>query len=103
MPVSERAKQFLPFAAVKGLTEALAKKEKISVSKVELSEEMSSELDQKLNSLQKGVTVAVTYYCDGEYLKVIGIVAKPDTQKRTLRVDDIKISFDDLLEIDILD
>lgn len=28
MPVSERAKQFMPFAALKGLPEALEKKEK---------------------------------------------------------------------------
>lgn len=101
MPVSERAKQFMPFAAVKGLTVALAKKEKICASKVELSEEMSAELNQKLNTLQKGTNVFVTYYCDGEYLKITGIVTKPDMQNRTLRVDDTKISFDDLLGVDI--
>lgn len=28
MPISERAKQFMPFAALKGLPEALEKKEK---------------------------------------------------------------------------
>jgi membrane-bound inhibitor of C-type lysozyme len=103
MPVSERAKQFMPFAAVKGLTEALARKEKVSVAKVELSEEMSAELNQKLYSLQKGVTAAVTYYCDGEYLKVTGIVTKPDAENRTLLIDDTRISFDDLLGIDILE
>jgi hypothetical protein len=93
----------MPFAAVKGLTDALAKKEKISVAKIELSEEMSAELNQKLNMLQKGITAAVTYYCDGEYLKVTGIVTKPDMQNRTVRVADTRISFDDLLGIDILE
>ena len=36
MPVSDRAKQFMPFSALKGLDEALRAKEKIVVPKVEL-------------------------------------------------------------------
>lgn len=42
MPVAERAKQFMPFAAVKGLNEALSKKEnELSlVQKAELLEDM---------------------------------------------------------------
>ena len=39
MSREERAKQFMPFAALKGHTEALRKKEKIRVEKQELSEE----------------------------------------------------------------
>ena len=31
MPIEERAKQFMPFSALKGLEEALASKEKIIV------------------------------------------------------------------------
>ena len=40
MPIEERAKQFMPFAALSGLPEALAKKEKVLVPKIELSPEM---------------------------------------------------------------
>ena len=40
----ERAKQFMPFAALKGYPEALRKKEKVVVPKKELSEEYQEEL-----------------------------------------------------------
>ena len=40
MSPAERAKQFMPFAALKGYEEALRQKEKIVVEKIELSEEM---------------------------------------------------------------
>ena len=33
MPVSQRAKQFMPFSALKGLEEALEKKERLALSK----------------------------------------------------------------------
>lgn len=39
MSREERAKQFMPFAALKGYPDALRKKEKIIVPKMELSEE----------------------------------------------------------------
>ena len=49
MPIEDRAKQFMPFAALKGLPEALAAKEKDTVPKIELSGEMAEELDQKMH------------------------------------------------------
>ena len=50
MPIEDRAKQFMPFAALKGLPDALAAKEKITVPKVELSEEMAEESGRKIPS-----------------------------------------------------
>ena len=44
MPVSQRAKQFLPFSALQGLAEALSEQEKILVPMAELSEDMQEEL-----------------------------------------------------------
>ena len=41
-----RAKQFMPFAALKGYSEALRRKEKITVPKPEFSEEYQEELDR---------------------------------------------------------
>ena len=50
MPIEDRAKQFMPFAALKGLPEALAAKEKTTVPKIELSEETAEETDQTIPS-----------------------------------------------------
>ena len=40
MPASRRAKQFMPFDALRGLKEAIAAKEKIPIPKKELAEDM---------------------------------------------------------------
>ena len=54
-----RAKQFMPFDALKGLREALAAKEHIVVPKIELSEEMLEDLDRKFSLLLPGMMVTI--------------------------------------------
>lgn len=102
MPVSERAKQFLPFAAVKGLTEALARKDKVLVPKVEMSEELAAKLNEKMHDIQKGSTVTVTYFCDDEYIRLTGRVAQSDDIFHRLQIDDTVIEFDDILDIELI-
>lgn len=51
MSREDRAKQFMPFAALKGYEEALRAKEKIVVPKVELSEDIKEVPDRKLQSI----------------------------------------------------
>ena len=45
MDIANRAKQFVPFAALKGFEEAIKEKEKVIVSKVELTKESIEEID----------------------------------------------------------
>lgn len=101
MLIADRAKQFMPFAALKGLPEALAAKEKITVPKVELSPEMSEELDRKMHLLTKGKMTTVVYFHQDEYLKLTGLVARIDPTCRLLQIVNTKISFDDILEIHV--
>ena len=72
MPIEERAKQFMPFSALKGLEEALASKEKIIVPKKELTQDYAEELNLKLKSwfyynscllLQRGIYQTYRYDC----------------------------------------
>lgn len=99
MSVSDRAKQFMPFAALKGLPEALAAKEKILVPKIELSEEMATELDRKMHLIKRGSIVTVIYFQKEEYLKLTGMVAKLEETSRILQIVNTKIAFDDILDI----
>lgn len=99
MPIGERAKQFMPFAALKGLPEALAAKEKIIVPKSEISEERAKELDWKLRMLSRGSVASVVYYSRGEYLKISGMVARIDKTSRILQIVCTKINFDDIWDI----
>ena len=99
MSKEDRAKQFMPFAALKGHTEALKRKEKIVVQKMELSEEYQEELDRKLHQISKNDMITVIYYHQNEYLKLTGMVARIDDTARILKIVNTKINFDDLYEI----
>ncbi|MCX4322877.1 MAG: YolD-like family protein [Lachnospiraceae bacterium] len=96
MPIEERAKQFMPFAALRGLPDALAKKEKVLVSKIELSPEMEEELDRQMHLLAKGQMATVVYFQNGEYIKITGLVARIDETSRLLQIVNTKIRFEDI-------
>lgn len=101
MPVSERAKQFMPFAAVRGLNEALAMKERAMrlVQRTELSEESAEELNAKMALLHKGSMVSVTYFDNGEHLTLDGVVMLLDEVNRMLCIGDTRIPLDDVMEL----
>ncbi len=101
MPIEERAKQFMPFAALRGLPDALAAKERVLVPKVELSPEMEEELDRRMHLLAKGKMATDIYVQDGEYIKITGLVARIDETSRLLQIVNTKIRFEDILQIEI--
>ena len=100
MSKEDRAKQFMPFAALKGYPEALRKKEKVVVPKMELSEEYKEELDRKLRQVSKNDMITVIYYHQKEYLKLTGMVSRIDETARILKIVNTKINFDDLYNIE---
>ncbi len=97
----DRAKQFLPFDAMKGLSEALrAREEKLSrVEKIELSEDMAEELSKALARIEKGSRIVVNFYYSGHYLKLEGTVASKNDTARYLIMGTERIYYDDILEI----
>lgn len=96
MDRSARAKQFMPFDALKGFREALVDKERIRLPRKELSEEEKNTLDHKLRSVMKKDRIMVEYYQEEQYRKVVGIVTKIEAAARVVRVDDTEIAFDDI-------
>ena len=94
-----RAKQFVPFDALKGFREALAEKERILVPKIALSEEMMEELDRTLHNLIPGEMVSVVYFHNDEYVKITGIFVKVCESSRIMQVVNTKIPLDDIREI----
>ncbi len=95
-----RAKQFVPFDALKGFREALAEKERILVPKIELSEEMMEELDRTLHGLLPGEMVSVVYFHNDEYVKITGIFVKVWESSRLMQVVNTKIPMDDIRKIE---
>lgn len=59
MAVERRAKQFAPFAALKGFEDAVREKEIIYEPRRILSEERKNELDMKLRMLKPGMEIQI--------------------------------------------
>ena len=98
--MSDRAGQFMPFAALKGFYELIREKEKVIVPKHEIAEDKAEELSAKMNLIEKGKMIKVVYYSDGEYVSAMGIVTKIDVVFRKLTVVKTKIDFDDIWDIE---
>ena len=95
MPLSQRAKQFQAFDALKGFREAIAAKEVQRVPKRELAEDSLRELNDMLGLLEKNQTITVDYYDlrAQNYLRVTGMIAKIDVRRGTLTVGECEIPF----------
>ncbi len=96
---SDRARQFLPFDALKGFKEEIRKREKIKVDKIELSEDLAFELEYKLKCVKKGMIIKVVHYCNDEYLETYGMVSDFNETFKYLTIVKTKIYFNDILDI----
>lgn len=101
MPVAERAKQFAPFAALKGLSEALAKKERIPVPRREISDDQAEQINRTLLSLQRGEVVTAVWYDEPQqdYTQMTGVVSEVDLVARVLRLAAYAVPFADLADL----
>ena len=101
MPVSERAKQFSPFAALKGLSEALAKKERVPVLRREISDDQAEQINRTLLSLRRGEIVTAVWYDETQqdYIQMTGIVSEVDLVACMLRFAVYAIPFADLADL----
>ena len=95
---ADRAKQFAPFDALRGLREALAKKEEEHErqEKRELSEEEQASIEQALVEIARGDEAEAVCFQDGKYVKVVGTVVRVDTNFRYLQIGEGKIAFSNL-------
>ena len=86
MEISERAKQFGAFAAVKGFEKELRKREEIFEKKAILSDEKNAELDFMLRETSVGDEIIVTHYLKNRYVKTVGVlkcISKREKEKKT--------------------
>ena len=111
MPVSDRAAQFAPFAALTGYDAAIRETARLTDRKAEQTEEARLTLDQKqqllLNSSEAFPEVAVTYFKPdtrkdgGAYVLVTGRFRGVDPIKRQLVLTDKTcIPLDDITDLE---
>ena len=111
MPMSDRAAQFAPFAALTGYDAAIKETGRLTDERIELDEEALTTLDMKyqllMDALDDAPVVTITYFqpderkAGGKYLTATGAVKKVDDFERRITTQDgSKIPMDDVLSID---
>ena len=100
---SDRARQFMPFDALKGYKEAIKEKQKVIVEKKELSEDDAIVLSRKLNEIKKGDLIKVIYFLASQYICIEGMLSKINIDERYLMIVKTKIPFIDIKSLDILE
>lgn len=111
MPMSNRAAQFAPFAALTGYDAAIKETGRLTDERIELDVEALSALDMKyqllMEALDEAPEVTITYFqpderkAGGKYLTATGAVKKVDDFERRITMQDgTKIPMDDVLSID---
>ncbi len=103
MPQGDRARQFNPFDALKGLQDALRMKEyeHERIVKQDVDEDEIRELSKIILEIEKNDRVSVEFFEDGHYLSVCGSCVI-DFNEKTIQIERKTISFDDIKKIDIL-
>ena len=111
MPMSDRAAQFAPFAALTGYDAAIKETGRLTDERIELDVEALSALDMKyqllMEALDEAPEVTITYFqpderkAGGKYLTATGAVKKEDDFERRITMQEgTKIPMDDVLSID---
>lgn len=103
MPRQNRAAQFAPFDALKGLQESLrlAEYEHERIEKGEVSEEQAEKISSVLQQLENNTKVKVKYFYDGYEREYKGTI-KVDIYEQLLIMGGQKYDLDCLLDIDII-
>lgn len=99
-----RAAQFMPFDALKGLREELKAREerRLRVEKVDITDEMAEEISSKLRQIQKGTKIALTFYYNGHYVDLEGTVSNIDGIYKYLAIGEEKIFFENIYKLKII-
>ena len=111
MPMSDRAAQFAPFAALTGYDAAIKETGRLTDERIELDVEALSALDMKyqllMEALDEAPEVTITYFrpderkAGGKYVSATGAVKKVDDFERQITMQDgTRIPMDDVLSID---
>lgn len=99
----QRAKQFMPFAALKGFEALLAAVAKPKEAQIELSEDQLEELNTVLQSIRCGDWVRVVYYDKHKYTELIGPVEVLNRRLQIVSVQGVEISFRDIKGLNLYD
>ena len=108
MPMSDRAAQFSPFAALTGYGDAIDETARLTHRRIELREEERAELDYKQQYLATldAPTVTVTYFVPderktgGAYVTHTGVLKRVDeVESMVVFKDGLRVPLDEVMDI----
>ena len=99
----QRAKQFMPYDAMKGLAEALRDREErhSRTTRHGVSEDAQERIRDALCRMEKGSRVSVSHYARFHDVETEGTVTEINRAYRFFRLNEEKILFEDLYDIRI--
>lgn len=101
-PHPDRARQFSPFAALRGYYELAHAKEAVPERRRPLTEEEACRLDEAVAALRRGQAVRCVFYRDGAYQGCEGIVSQVDLVYRDLWIVRTRIPFAEICTLELL-
>jgi hypothetical protein len=96
---ASRAKQFLPFAALKGYYDEIRERTRVIEPRRERTEDENNRLSDIMNQLKKGMMVKIKFYRGDAYETLEGLITHIDLTFRTLTLVKTKLDLDDIYEI----
>ena len=101
-PHPDRARQFSPFAALRGYYELVHERERVIEPRRPLSEEEARALDATIADLQRGAMVRAVFYEKEAYRTIVGTVSQVDMIYHDLWIVRERIPFDELCALEAL-
>ena len=96
---ADRARQFMPFAALTGYYDLVEARARTAQPFHELTEDEAAVLSRRMAAVRKGSMVDITYYDRDAYVHRQGVVSRIDEVERALWVVKERVSFDMIRDI----
>ena len=96
-----RAKQFMPFAALRGYYAMVLAKNRVVEPRRELIGDAAERLSRKLALVKKGMMITVRFYRTDSYDTITGLVTRIDPDYRYITIVKTKIPFDDIADMSL--
>lgn len=99
MDKADRAKQFMPFAVLRGYEKLINETKTTKQPRREMTAEKANELNSKILKIKKHDVIKIVYYEDGAYVSTEGVVTAIDLVFKSITIVKKQISFEDIWEI----
>ena len=99
MSRADRAKQFAPFAALKGYDDMIVATGTDRFTRILLCEEEAQMLSDKLLQLRRGMYVTIMFQTGNGIDELTGMISEVEPALRFVRIDRKMINMDDMIDI----